>query len=80
MALVDIGLPDMDGWEVARRLRSGRSGGAPFGVAVTGFGDEEARDRSAMAGADVHLVKPVDLDLLRDLLSRLRRSRFAAAA
>jgi CheY-like chemotaxis protein len=62
VALLDIRLPDMDGWQVGRWLReraSGR-GRAPLLVAVTGCGQQEDFRRSAEAGIDLHLVKPVD--------------------
>lgn len=60
VVLLDLGLPDMDGWEVAARLR-GRPGKPPVMVAVTGFGAEGDRRRSADAGVDLHLVKPAVL-------------------
>lgn len=64
--LLDIGLPGMDGYEVARRLRSG--GSTARLVALTGYGQPEDVRRAQAAGFDAHLVKPVDLQhLLRDL-------------
>jgi CheY-like chemotaxis protein len=60
---VDIGLPVMDGHELARRIRE-RSPSTRL-VAVTGYGQESDRHRSAEAGFAVHLVKPVDVDALR---------------
>jgi signal transduction histidine kinase len=63
VALVDIGLPVMDGHELARRIRE-QSPGTRL-VAVTGYGQESDRRRSAEAGFAVHLVKPVDVDALR---------------
>jgi PAS domain S-box-containing protein len=68
--LLDIGLPGMDGYEVARRLRQ-RAGGGPVLVAMTGYGMEEDRRRSREAGFDHHLVKPVDPEGLRALLADL---------
>ena len=68
--LLDIGLPGMDGYEVARRLRQG-AGGGPVLVAMTGYGMEEDRRRSREAGFDHHLVKPVDPEGLRVLLAGL---------
>ena len=63
--VLDIGLPIMDGYELARLLReweSGRPGGRRLRlIAVTGYGQETDRERSARAGMDVHLVKPVEL-------------------
>ncbi|HEX5458543.1 MAG TPA: ATP-binding protein [Steroidobacteraceae bacterium] len=66
VVLLDIGLPGMDGYEVARRLRS--RGSSARLVALTGYGQPEDVRRAADAGFDTHLVKPVDLQhLLRDL-------------
>lgn len=58
IALVDIGLPEMDGYEVARRIRR-RLGAAVRLVALTGYGDPEAQRRAREAGFDEHVVKPV---------------------
>jgi len=69
IVLLDIGLPGMDGFEVARRLRSEGLKDAVF-AALTGYGRDEDRKRSQMAGIDVHLVKPINLDILRGLLAR----------
>ena len=70
LVLLDIGLPGMDGYQVAERLRD-REGPAPLTlVALTGYSQEEDRRRSRDVGFDRHLVKPVDLDDLRDLLAR----------
>jgi PAS domain S-box-containing protein len=62
IVLVDIGLPVMDGYELARRLR-GLQDGLRL-IAVTGYGQQCDRDRSRQAGFDAHLVKPVSLDVL----------------
>jgi len=59
VALIDIGLPGLDGYEVARRIRA-LGGRQPFLVALTGYGQPEDRQRAAEAGFDAHLVKPVD--------------------
>ncbi len=66
--LLDIGLPGIDGYEVARRLRQQYGPRRPLLVALTAYGQEEDRERSAAAGIDYHLVKPADLDSLHDLL------------
>ena len=58
--LLDIGLPGMDGYEVARRLRHSPEFEGPL-VALTGWGQEDDRRRSREAGFDAHLVKPVDV-------------------
>jgi len=68
--LLDIGLPGMDGYELASRLRGEECGRGAVLIAVTGYGDEEARLRSAKAGFNHHLVKPVDLDALLALINR----------
>jgi signal transduction histidine kinase len=69
IVLLDIGLPEMDGYEVARRMRS-LSGSRRFAlVALTGYGQSSDRDRALDAGFDDHLVKPVDFDALRRVLA-----------
>jgi len=65
--LIDIGLPGIDGYEVAKRLRS-HDGGATLLVALTGYGQSEDRIKSEQAGFDHHLVKPVAQNVLEDLL------------
>jgi signal transduction histidine kinase/integral membrane sensor domain MASE1 len=72
VVLLDIGLPDaMDGYEVARRLRSELGLRSALLLALTGFGQEEDRRRSREAGFDDHLVKPVEPARLKRLLSEL---------
>lgn len=75
VVFLDIGLPGMDGHEVARELRQmlGREGG-PVLVALTGYGQEEDRRRSSEAGFDHHFVKPVDIDVLERLFVELPES------
>ncbi len=71
VALIDIGLPGLDGYEVAQRIR-GQAAGRPSGirlVAMTGYGQSADRRRAAQAGFDEHLLKPVDADTLQRLLS-----------
>jgi two-component system CheB/CheR fusion protein len=68
MALVDIGLPGMDGYEVARRLRASSPDRDLFLMALTGYGREEDIRLSRAAGFNEHLVKPADLDALRRML------------
>ncbi|MDQ2971033.1 MAG: response regulator, partial [Acidobacteriota bacterium] len=68
IVVLDIGLPDMDGHEVARRLRAQANLRSSLLVALTGYGQESDRQLSREAGFDHHLVKPVDLDKLNDLL------------
>ena len=67
--LLDIGLPGMSGYEVAGRLRERPDAAMPFLVAVTGLGQDEDRRRSRESGFDHHMVKPVDLEVLRDLIA-----------
>ena len=76
IVLVDIGLPSLDGYEVARRLRA-TNGAAPILVAITGYGQADDRRRSLEAGFDAHLTKPVAPDHLADVLATLTRHRQA---
>ncbi len=69
VVLLDIAMPGLDGLEVARHLRR-RSGPHPMLVAITGYGRSEDRRRTAEAGFDHHLVKPVNLQTLRSLLEQ----------
>jgi signal transduction histidine kinase/PAS domain-containing protein/ActR/RegA family two-component response regulator len=69
--LVDIGLPGMDGYEVARRVRRDPGLDRVVLVALTGYGREEDRERAMAAGFDFHLVKPVSPDALHGLVARL---------
>jgi PAS domain S-box-containing protein len=71
--LVDIGLPGIDGYEVARRVRKQPELARVRLVALTGYGLDEDKRRSMAAGFDRHLVKPVDLRTLEDLVPRLAR-------
>ncbi len=68
VVLLDIGLPGMDGYEVARKLRAMPELEGAFLVAMTGYGSEEDRAHSKEAGFDEHLVKPADLDVLQGWL------------
>jgi signal transduction histidine kinase/CheY-like chemotaxis protein len=69
LALIDVGLPGMDGYEVARRIRASHGMRRPFLVALTGYGAPEDRERALEAGFDSHVVKPVDDRTLADILS-----------
>ncbi len=73
IVFLDIGLPGMDGYEVARRLRGLPGLDGVIFVALTGYGQEQDRQRSKEAGFDHHLVKPVDLDGVEGLLASLSR-------
>jgi CheY-like chemotaxis protein len=68
--LLDLGLPVMDGYEVARRVRPELP--SIEIIAVSGYGQDSDRQRTAAAGFDAHLVKPVDLDQLETVLLRHR--------
>jgi PAS domain S-box-containing protein len=68
VVLLDLGMPGLDGFEICRRLRAIDSPHRPRIVAMTGWGREEDRARTAAAGFDAHLVKPVDLAALARLL------------
>ena len=68
VVLLDIGLPGMDGYEVARRLRAMPALAGAFLVAMSGYGSDEDRANARAAGFDEYMVKPVDLDRLRELL------------
>ena len=82
VALLDLGLPVMDGFELARRLREAYGHERLRLVAVTGYGQDKDRDQSREAGFDLHLVKPVNRDLLRVALGRFvaERARATGAA
>ena len=71
--LLDLGLPMMDGFETARRLR--QEGLAKLLVAVTGFGGVEDRRRATEAGFDTHLTKPVSPEALREVLQNRKGDR-----
>jgi signal transduction histidine kinase/transcriptional regulator with GAF, ATPase, and Fis domain/ActR/RegA family two-component response regulator len=71
LAILDIGLPVMNGYELARQFRATKSTASMRLVALTGYGQEMDRQRSMEAGFDEHIVKPVDLATIRGILSRL---------
>jgi len=68
VALLDIGLPDMNGYELARRLRLEPACSGMQLIATTGWGQDKDRERAFEAGFDHHLTKPIDLGLLRQIL------------
>jgi two-component system CheB/CheR fusion protein len=76
VVLLDIGLPEMDGYEVARRLRSMPGQQDTLLIAHSGYGEEEHLQRAAQAGFDHHLVKPADLSQLNALIALCRERRF----
>ena len=71
LVLMDLGMPKMDGYEAARRIRAEPWGGARFLVALTGWGADDDRERTRAAGFDRHLVKPVDPAALTTLIAEL---------
>jgi two-component system CheB/CheR fusion protein len=77
--LVDIGLPGIDGYEVARRIRRHPDLKEVTLVALTGYGREDDERKAMAAGFDVHLTKPVDPDALQGLIGRLTKPAAANA-
>jgi two-component system, sensor histidine kinase len=74
VALIDLGLPDVDGHEVARRIRAVLDRRAILLVALTGYGTAEDQRRASEAGFDIHLVKPVEpADLVKILEEHVRQ-------
>ena len=78
--LLDIGLPGMDGYEVARHLRADPATVGSVILALSGYGQEEDRTRSRAAGFDHHLVKPIDFAVLQTLLGEFLRNHPLTAA
>jgi CheY-like chemotaxis protein len=77
--LLDIGLPDMDGYSIAHRLRDEHLRGEVL-IALTGFGEAQDRARAEAAGFDRHLTKPVEPEKLRELVRRVGDSSAPGAA
>jgi CheY-like chemotaxis protein len=75
VGLFDIGLPDADGYELARRVRGDRRLLHMYLVAVTGWGQEEDRRRARDAGFDSHLTKPAEPDAVRAVLAKAGAAR-----
>ena len=69
VVLLDIGLPKLSGYDVARSIRSTRGEGVLI-IAITGWGQEDDRRRAREAGFDHHFTKPVDFDVLLELIDR----------
>ena len=74
VVILDIGLPDMSGYEVARALRTRVETESAVLVALTGWGTAEDQARAMDAGFDQHLIKPVELESINKLLSSIARS------
>ena len=79
VVLSDLGLPGMDGYELARQLRQQPGFGRVLLVALSGYGREEDKRRALEAGFDHHLVKPPDMDVLQDILAAAAGSAERAA-
>jgi CheY-like chemotaxis protein len=71
VVLLDIGLPKLNGYEVAQRIRESAWGTSMFLIAVTGWGQDEDRQRSTEVGLNLHMVKPVEPAALEKLLAEL---------
>jgi CheY-like chemotaxis protein len=80
VVLLDIGLPGMNGFEVAHGLRNLPAARDALLIALTGYGEAESRERSAQAGFDYHMVKPADLDLLLSMIRNPEQTRRTKAA
>ena len=80
VVLCDVGLPDIDGMEVCQRVRAAETDFRPLMVALTGWGMEEDRRKTKEAGFDHHLVKPVKMDLLTELLREAATQAATGAA
>jgi CheY-like chemotaxis protein len=73
LVFMDVGMPEVDGVEATRRIRSRPNGEAPFIVALTGWGQEHDRARTQEAGADLHVVKPISAEELDSVLALARQ-------
>ena len=71
VVLLDIGLPKLNGYEVAQRIREKSWGASMYLIAVTGWGQDEDRQRSSEVGLNLHMVKPVEPSALEKLLASL---------
>ncbi len=71
LIFLDLGLPKLNGYEVCKRLRASDLGYQPFITALTGWGQESDRQRSSVAGFDEHLVKPIDVESLKRILTKI---------
>jgi CheY-like chemotaxis protein len=80
VVLLDIGLPDIDGYEVARRLRAAPGGSAMFLVALTGYGQSGDEAAAYAAGFDRHMTKPVEPPTLARLLTEIAPARASQSA
>jgi DNA-binding response OmpR family regulator len=72
VVLLDIGLPGLNGFEVAQTLREEACCGDSLIIGISGYGDQQAREKARVAGFDHYLVKPVDIAAVTQLVSRPR--------
>ena len=75
VALIDAGLPGLDGYELARRVRAEPGGDQFYLVALTGYGGPDGKARATSAGFDIQLTKPVDIHELSRVVSGARMDR-----
>lgn len=71
VALIDVGLPGIDGFQVAERVCAALGRSAVMLVALSGYGSDDAKQRATQSGFDAHLTKPPELEALADLLRRV---------
>ena len=77
VVLCDIGLPGLDGYQIAQQLRQREEGGKTFLSALSGYGQDEDKRRALAAGFDMHFVKPLKIDLLENVLAELEKRPIA---
>ena len=70
VVILDIGMPDLNGYDVARTARNEEWGKSAYLIALTGWGQAEDKERARLAGFDRHLTKPVDPDLVEEILKQ----------
>ncbi len=75
VVFLDIGMPGMDGWQLTSQLRKMGGLASAYLVAVTGYGQERDHTRSQEAGCDMHLLKPVPVDILQQVLISRQREK-----
>ena len=78
--ILDIGMPDLNGYDLARRIRQTAWGAQSLLLAVTGWGQAEDKERSRIAGFDEHLTKPVDLERLEQKIQAFAATDKQASA
>jgi PAS domain S-box-containing protein len=71
LILLDIGMPGMDGYEACRQLRAHPNSSGAFIVALTGWGQDQDKERAQQSGFDAHLTKPADLDVVEEMLLKV---------